>query len=88
MEAVIKLSADEFDNKIFEQIKALINSSKNLEVTISISEVDNGILRTETNKEYTQRILKARQELSSNKNAVTFQLNEFDEFQKFLMNEP
>ena len=88
MDAVIKLSAGEFDENFFNQVKALISRSDNLEITISISDTNKGILREETAKEYVQRVLAAKKELDKNSSPATFKADQFDEFEKFLLNEP
>ncbi len=88
MDAVFRVKANEFDENFFYQIKNLLSLKNNLEVTISISEPFNGVLRLETKQEYFERLLKAKENLNNNSQVVSYPSNQFKEFEKFLMNEP
>ena len=87
MDAVFRVNANEFDEKLFQQIKSILGLKNNLEVTISISDPSACILRQETNQEYFNRLLKAKENLNNNENVVTYKVDQFEEFQKFLLNE-
>lgn len=88
MDAVFRVNATEFDEKLFQQIKGILGLKNNLEVTISISDPSTGILRHETKQEYFDRLLKAKENLNNSENVITYQADQFEEFQKFLLNEP
>ena len=88
MDAVFRVKANEFDEKFFQQIKTLLGLKDDLEITISISEPSTGILRQESKQEYTDRLLRAKENLDNNENVVTYKADQFEEFQKFLLNEP
>ena len=88
MDAVFKVNANEFDEKLFHQIKNLLQLKNNLELTISISEQSSSILRQETKQEYFDRLLKAKENLDNNKNVITYKSDQFEEFEKFIFNEP
>ena len=88
MDAVFRVNANEFDEKLFQQIKSILGLKNNLEVTISISDTSTGILRQETKREYFDRLLKAKENLNNNENVVTYKAEQFEEFQKFLRNDP
>ncbi len=88
MEAVFIVKPDEFDENLFEQIKFLLSSKNNLEITISINETQSkGILRKESREEYFTRLDKAIKNLKENK-GVPFTTQEFEEFSQNLLNEP
>ena len=88
MEAVFHVKANEFDETFFKQLKSLLNSKKDLEVTIAISEGQSkGILRNETREEYFARLNKAIDNLGKGQ-GVSFTVDEFEEFSKQLLNEP
>ena len=88
MDAVLRVKASEFDEKFFQQIKNLLGLKDDLEITISISEASTGILRQESKQEYFDRLLRAKEILDNNENVVTDKADQFQEFQKFLLNEP
>lgn len=88
MDAVFRLNATEFDENFFHQIKNILDLKNNLEVIISISEQSTGILRQETKQEYFDRLLKAKENLDNNKNVIAYKADQFEEFEKFLLNEP
>ena len=88
MDAVFRLKANEFDEKFFKQIKSILGLKNNLEITISINDPSTGILREETKQEYFDRLLRAKENLDHNKNVVTYKADQFEEFEKFLLNEP
>lgn len=88
MDAVFRIKASEFDEKFFHQLKNVLGLKNNLEITISISEQSTGILREETKEEYFDRLLSAKQNLNNNTNVVSYKPDQFEEFEKFLLNEP
>ncbi len=88
MDAVFRIKASEFDEKFFQQLKNVLGLKNNLEVTISISEQSTGILRQETKDEYFDRLLRAKENLNNNTNVVSYTSDQFEEFEKFLLNEP
>jgi hypothetical protein len=82
MEAVFHITANEFDESFFNQIKSLLKSKKNLEITIAISEAQSkGILRKETREEYFARLDKAIDNLNKG-DGVSFTKEEFEDFSK------
>jgi hypothetical protein len=88
MEAVFRITANEFDESFFNQIKSLLKSKKNLEITIAISEAQSkGILRKETREEYFARLDKVIDNLNKGQ-GVSFTKEEFEDFSKQLLNEP
>lgn len=88
MEAVFHIKANEFDESLFNHIKSLLKSKKNLEIMIAISEEQSkGILRKETREEYFPRLDEAIDSLKKGK-GERFTLEEFEDFSKQLLNEP
>ena len=88
MEAVFHIKADEFDERFFNQIKSLLNTKENLEITIAISEEQSkGILRKETREEYFNRLNTAIENLNKGI-GVSLTEEEFENFSKQLLNEP
>ena len=88
MDAVFHVKADEFDEALINQKKSLLTSKKKLEVTIAISEeASSGFLREETRDQYFARLDKAIENLNKGI-AVTFTMDEFEEYTNQLVNEP
>ena len=88
MDAVFHVKADEFDDNFINQIKSLLTSKKKLEVTIAISEeAGTGFLREETRDQYFARLDKAINNLNRGI-AVTFTMDEFEEYTNQLVSEP
>ncbi len=88
MDAVFRIKANEFDENLFNQIKSLLKSKKNLEITIAITEEQSkGILRNETRDEYFARLNKAIDNLNKGR-GINFTPEEFEDFSKQLLNEP
>ncbi len=88
MDAVFRIKASEFDEKFFKQLKNVLRLKSNLEVTISISEQSTGMLRLETKEEYFDRLLRAKENHNNNTELVSYTSDQFEEFEKFLLNEP
>ncbi len=87
MDAVFHIKGDEFDETFIKQIKSLLMSKKKLELTIAISEEpSNGFLREETRGQYFARLDKAIDNLNKGI-AVTFTMDEFEEYTNQLVNE-
>ncbi|WP_276504871.1 hypothetical protein [Terrimonas pollutisoli] len=79
MDAVFHIKAGEFDENFFNQLKSLLKSKKNLEITIAISEEQSkDILRKETKEEYFSRLNRAIDNLNKGK-AISFTSKEFDD---------
>ncbi len=76
MDAVFRVKANEFDEKLFQQIKNILVLKNNLEITISISDPSTGILRQETKQEYFNRLLKAKENLDNSKNVITYKADQ------------
>ncbi len=74
MDAVIHIKPDEFNEKLFERIKSLINLVNDAEITISI------------NKSLPFKNVLENVEL--NRNLTYFTLDEYEEFKRQLLNEP
>lgn len=77
MEAVIKVSAFEFDEKLFAKIKSLLQSTQATEITIRIATSDN--ILEEPQAEYLLKIDKAADEIQSGK-GITFTMQEFEAY--------
>jgi hypothetical protein len=76
MDAVFRVKANEFDEKLFQQIKNFLVLKNNLEITISISDPSTGILRQETKQEYFNRLLKAKENLDNSQNVITYKADQ------------
>lgn len=88
MEAVFKISVEEFNEQLFEKIKSLLAVDNDLEVTISIQDAKSkGILRDETKDEYVERLLNARKNLDTPSNAISFKPTELENFKNELLAE-
>jgi predicted HD phosphohydrolase len=88
MEVVFSVSANEFDEELFEQVKSLLKRKKDLSVTISITEEHaKRFLRKETRDEYFERLNKAIENLN-NGYGKSFNKEELEDFSKQLLNEP
>lgn len=79
MEAVIKVSAFEFDEKLFAKIKSLLQSSDATEVTIRIASSDSTYILEDPKAEYWNKIERSVHEIEEG-NAVVFTMQEFEEY--------
>ena len=79
MEAVIKVSAFEFDEKLFAKIKSLLQSSDATEVTIRIATTDGTNILEYPQAEYWNKIERSINEIEQGK-GVVFTMQEFEEY--------
>ena len=88
MEAIFRIKASEFNEQLINQIKSLLKSKSNLELTIAITEESStGILRKETREEYFSRLDGAIHSLN-NQQGVSYSSEGFEGFSKQMLNEP
>jgi ASC-1-like (ASCH) protein len=88
MDALFKIPASEFDEKLFEKIKSLLAAGDRLEVTISIrNRKSKSTFKKETREEYIERILTAKNNLDNGINAVSFTPDALKKFEKELLGE-
>jgi hypothetical protein len=88
MEAFFNIKAEEFDESFFSELKAMLGSGKNLELTIAITDSGKkGMLRKETSDEYFSRLDDAVANINNGK-SISFTPKELDDFSKQLLNEP
>ncbi len=78
MEAVIKVSVFEFDEKLFAKIKSLLQTSSATELTISITTGTKNILE-EGPAEYWKGVEQAVEDVRNGKGTV-FTMQEFEEY--------
>lgn len=76
MDALIKVSAAEFNEDLFNKIKSLIKSVGNAEITIAVSEVSK---RTESEAEYWNRLNNAITDIEQGK-GITFTMEGLTEY--------
>ena len=76
MDALIKVSAAEFNEDLFNKIKSLIRSVGNAEITIAVSEVSK---RTESEREYWDRLNSAITDIEQGK-GITFTMEGLTEY--------
>ncbi len=79
MEAVIRVSAFEFDEKLFAKIKSLLQSSDATEVTIRIATSDSTNIPEDPKAEYWNKIERSTHEIEQGK-GVVFTMQEFEEY--------
>lgn len=79
MEAVIKVSAFEFDEKLFANIKALLKNAKNAEIIIKIGGLADGNVLEEPESIYWNKINRSIKEVEEGK-GVVFTMKEFEEY--------
>jgi len=88
MEALFKIPASEFDERLFEKIRSILKGENGLEVTISIHHDESkGLLRRETREEYFERLLTAKANLDKGINVISFTPDELKQFEKELLGE-
>lgn len=88
MEALFKIPASEFDEKLFKKIQSLLTGNPDEEVSISVH-ISNakGILRQETREEYFERLLAAKANLDKGVSSVSFTPAELKQLEKQLLGE-
>ena len=79
MEAVIRVSAFEFDEKLFANIKALLKNAKNAEIIIKIGNLADGNVLEEPEAIYWNKINRSIKEVEEGK-GVVFTMKEFEEY--------
>lgn len=79
MDALIKISASEFNEEVFKRIKALLKSAGNAEVTIAISNKADAGSRKESSEEYWQRLNKSIQDIEAG-NGIVFTMDELNTY--------
>jgi hypothetical protein len=79
MEAVIRVSALEFDEKLFAKIKSLLKNSKESEVIIKITNRSAENILQEPEAEYWTKINRSIKEIEEGKGTV-FTMKEFEEY--------
>ncbi len=86
MEALIKISTEEFNQELFNQLEKLVKRYKNGKMTISLK--DNAIadFDNESNEQYEARLLNSIAELDEGK-GVTFTMESLEAYIKNLANE-
>lgn len=77
MDARIRVTAEEFDEQLFQRIKALLSIKEGLQVTISIN-----------NNETDAKINRAIDRVENEQNLTSFSLSEYEDFKRQLLNEP
>ncbi|MBL7732181.1 MAG: hypothetical protein JNM88_13460 [Chitinophagaceae bacterium] len=78
MEAVIKISAKEFDKNLFEKIRSLLQTTHAAELTISIRTGTPQLLE-ESQAEYWKGVEKAAADINEGK-GIVFTMDEFEEY--------
>lgn len=79
VQATFTISAEDFNDEIFEKIKTYLKGQQAF-VTISIQKEPFVSLKKETREEYFARLDKSISESENNKNLVSFTLPEFEDF--------
>ncbi len=81
MEALIKIGSTEFDQELFEKIKAFLKNDYTLEVTISIKKKEDNVhnIAKESEEEYWTRLRKGVKEIAEGEKAV-FSMQELEEY--------
>jgi len=77
MDAVIKVSPEEFDKNLFDKIKLLLKNSSDSKIVIEISSKEN--IFEEPDSEYWSKINASIKELEEGK-GIVFTMQELDEY--------
>lgn len=78
VQATFTISAEDFNDEIFEKIKAYLKGQQAF-VTISIQKEPSASPKKETREEYFARLEKSKSEFANNKDLVSFTLKEFED---------
>lgn len=81
VQATFTISAEDFNDEIFEKIKTYLKGQQAF-VTISIQKEPSASPKKETRKEYFERLDKSIAELEQGEKMVSFTVEEFEEFVK------
>lgn len=88
MEALFKIPASEFDEKLFKRIQSLLTGNPDEEVSISVHISNSkGVLRHETKEQYFERLLQAKNDVERRIDTVSFKVSELKTLEKHLLNE-
>ena len=88
MEAVFKIRGEEFTSDFIQTIKYILSTKQNLELTVAITDPKSeGFLRRESREEYFNRLDTAIANLNKG-HAVTFTMDEYENFTRSILNEP
>ena len=79
MDALIKIPSAEFNEEVFNRIKSLIKTFGNAEVTISVSNKPDDLLRKESKEEYWERLNNSIADIEQGKGTV-FTMAELENF--------
>ncbi len=79
METTFVIKKEELDLNFLESIKKLFKQSRELQITISNNE-DFGLTKTETKKEYLERLEKIAKSIDTNTKRIEMSADEFDTF--------
>ena len=71
MDAVIKIKGDEFDEKLFKRIKALLGTNDNASVVIHVTDDQSAYLRD---------LEKSIKELNQSENLLSFTMESFETY--------
>ncbi len=79
VQAIFTISAEDFDDEIFEKIKTYLKGQQAF-VTISIQKEPTSSQKKETREEYFARLEKSKSDFENKKDLVSFTLQEFEDF--------
>jgi hypothetical protein len=81
MEALIKISTEEFNQELFNQLQDLVKRFKNGRMTISLTDKLSLAEGTETSEQFEQRLLRSIAEMEAGK-SVSFTMDSFEAYIK------
>jgi hypothetical protein len=79
MDELIKIPSSEFNEEVFNKIKALLKTFGNAEVTIAVSNTNDSHHRNESKEEYWDRLNKSVIDIEGGK-GITFTMDELEAY--------